>query len=677
MLCCIADNTRLRYLSGIILARGVRAMFGEIRIESAASLTPKRLAFGARTKSLFLGIGAFVPMLFSGQAAQAQCTPAGLNTTPLGPVVTQAAGMAIANVSASVGALASSINAVDTAFLTQSSAFIGSPANPQPGQPGGGVWARGVGGHVAYSTTATAGNINFGGPVSGTIMCNTRTLDDFAGVQVGSDIARLNVNGWNLHVGSTIGYMGSNTHDGTPGFNPSFRDSLQIPFAGFYGAASYGGFLIDGQVLGDFFQNEVSDDNHGLVGQRFNASGITLTGNVAYNQRLGNNWFIEPSAGIIWSRMRVDPLNVPGTGVVGMPIGPGFVPPWVLTVNDIDSTLGRLSARVGTTVTSGSIVWQPFASAGVFHEFQGGVTSSLTSNFSAISVSLPTLSSTVSTAGLGTYGQFGLGIAAQNTGSGWVGYLRGDYRTGDNIEGWSVNGGLRYQFVPDPVVRRPEKPIAKAPAYKAPSAQDGYDWSGLYIGAYLGTSWGSTTWTFTDDGDAANPRFAGLLGGGEIGYNYQTGKWVFGIEGDAGWTNAHGARSCPTGFFYTCEISTNWMSTATARVGYAYWDRVLVYAKGGAAIAQDRAESRCNTGAQSTIKAVVLVECPAQSDTKIKAGWTVGWGSEFGLTQNVSVKGEIMYFDLGSGRYDITGIPTDIRRNGFISSVGLHFRFGG
>jgi hypothetical protein len=56
-----------------------------------------------------------------------------------------------------------------------------------------------------------------------------------------------------------------------------------------------------------------------------------------------------------------------------------------------------------------------------------------------------------------------------------------------------------------------------------------------------------------------------LLGGGEIGYNYQVGKWVLGIEGDAGVTNARGARPCPTGFFYNCEINTNWLATATAR----------------------------------------------------------------------------------------------------------------
>jgi opacity protein-like surface antigen len=652
-------------------------MFNGIRVECDVGSRPKALACGVKMKSTALGAGTIVLMLFSASAARAQCTTVGLEgLSNSAPIVAKAAGMAITNVSASVGALVTSINSVNTAFLTQSSAFVGSPANPQPDQQGGGVWARGVGGHLSASTTAIAGNISFDRPYTGgSITCNTRTLEDFAGVQIGADIARLNVNGWNLHAGTTIGYLGTKTQDGTPGLVPpaSFRDSLQIPFVGAYGAASYGGFLVDGQVRGDFFQNEVSDDNHGLSGQRFDARGVSLTGNVAYRQKLDNDWFIEPSAGIVWSRTHVDSLNVPGTGIRGTPIGPGFVPPWVLAINDIESTLGRLSVRVGTTVASGNVVWQPFASASVFHEFQGTVTSSLTSDFPAMGASYPTLSSTVATSSLGTYGQFGLGVSARVVDTGWVSYLRGDYRRGDNIEGWSVNGGLRYQFVP--VVGGQEPMIAKAPTYKAPPTLVTYDWNGFYIGADLGADWGNMNWKFLDDGATIDLHFAGLLGGGEIGYNYQIGKWVFGVEGDAGWTHIRGVQPCPSGFFYNCQMNYNWLSTATARIGYAYWDRLLAYVKGGAVIGQDRAQSVCTTNSQ--IKSVVLDGCPSQGDSKTQAGWTVGGGYEFGLTQNVSVKSEVMYFDLGGNRVNVLGIPTDIQRNGFISIVGLHFRFGG
>jgi opacity protein-like surface antigen len=316
------------------------------------------------------------------------------------------------------------------------------------------------------------------------------------------------------------------------------------------------------------------------------------------------------------------------------------------------------------------VVWQPFASASVFHEFQGGADGSLTTNFPAVGVSsVPTLFSTVSIGSLGTYGQFGAGVTAKVLDTGWVGYLRGDYRTGDHIEGWSLNGGLRYQFGPDggPV-------FAKAPIYKAPAAPAGYNWNGFYIGAYLGADWGYTDWNF-GDGTGIDPHFAGVLAGGEIGYNYQVGKWVLGVEGDLGWTNARGAQPCQTDFFHNCEINSNWLSTATARVGYAYWDRLLTYVKAGAAIAHDRVDVVCDTGSKATT--VALDGCPSQSDSKTRAGWTVGWGTEFGLTQNLSVKGEMLYFDLGTDRYNVAGTPIDIQKNGFISTVGLHYRFGG
>src|SRR5215813_14248601 len=437
-------------------------MVSGIRAEYLAGIRPKGLTRSVATKRPALCAGALVLMLFSASAAHAQCTPIGLNPGPDFP--TKAAVTAVAGVSAYVGSLVSSIHSTNTTFLTQSSAFIGSPPNPQPDQPGGGVWARGIGGHLTYGTIATAGNINFGGPVPGNLICNTRTPQDFAGIQIGADVARLNVNGWNLHAGSTVGYTGLNTKDATPaGLNPppSFRDDLQVPFAGAYVAASKGGFLVDAQVRANFFQNEVSDANHGMSGQRFDARGISLIANVAYYQTLGNNWFIEPSAGIVWSRTRVDSVSVPGTIVLGHG---GIIPPWVLAIDDIQSTLGRLGARVGTSVTLSNVVLWPFASAGVFHEFQGGATSSLASNFPAIGANLPPLSSTVSVGSVGTYGQFGLGAAAQIVNTGWVSYLRGDYRTGDNIEGWSVNGGLRYQFVPDPGAGTPRiANIAKAP----------------------------------------------------------------------------------------------------------------------------------------------------------------------------------------------------------------------
>src|SRR5262249_15193785 len=150
-------------------------------------------------------------------------------------------------------------------------------------------------------------------------------------------------------------------------------------------------------------------------------------------------------------------------------------------------------------------------------------------------------------------------------------------------------------------------------------------------------------------------------------------KWVLGLEGGAGWSNAHGARPCPGGFFYTCETDVSWLTTGTARIGYTPWDRLLVYVKGGAALGRDRAEVTCTTGAQPTV--VPLAGCPAQSDAGVRAGWTVGWGSEFGLTRNLSLNGEIKYFNLGTAHRSIAGSPADVDLDGFASTVGLRFRF--
>ena len=77
----------------------------------------------------------------------------------------------------------------------------------------------------------------------------------------------------------------------------------------------------------------------------------------------------------------------------------------------------------------------------------------------------------LSSTNLGTYGQIGVGIAGQVVNTGWLGYIRADYRDGDNIEGYSVNGGIRYQFTP---TWSPPKPMyAKAPVLKAPAARGG------------------------------------------------------------------------------------------------------------------------------------------------------------------------------------------------------------
>jgi hypothetical protein len=118
-----------------------------------------------------------------------------------------------------------------------------------------------------------------------------------------------------------------------------------------------------------------------------------------------------------------------------------------IQVNDIENTLGRASVKLGTTlpVPGTQIVAYPFVTASVFHEFDGNVTGTMTLNGTFGPNQLQG-GGTFTAPGVGTYGQFGGGSAFQLADTGWLGFLRVDYRTGEFTQGYSVSGGLRYQF---------------------------------------------------------------------------------------------------------------------------------------------------------------------------------------------------------------------------------------
>ncbi len=594
-----------------------------------------------------------------------------------------------------VSALTSAINAANTSFLTQSTAFVSAPPNPRPNQEGGGVWVRGIGGENTIKSTSTTTNVVLNGAAQpGNVTCNTTTNVKFAGVQAGTDIATLNYGGgWNLHIGTTVGYLAAKTSDtSAPGIldpaGGSLTNRMEVPFAGIYAVATKGGFFIDGQLRTDFYQNSINDPFiSGAFDQKLDARGLAFSGNVGYNMPLQNNWFIEPSAGIVVSRVKVDPFNVTGAVVLPAAFTNNVTFPGTLRVDDIKNTIGRLSLRAGTSFTSNNVVWQPFAVASVYHDFDGTVTSRFDSNPFANTVAIvapgfpfafPRFTGNVSATGIGTYGQIGVGVAGQIVNTGWLGYIRGDYRYGDNIDGYSINGGIRYQFTPE--MLSPKPLYAKAPALKAPVAVVApYNWTGFFVGASGGVINGRTDWYFPAINGSTNPRFGGGLGGIQAGYDYQTGKWVVGVEGNINATNAHGARPCPipADSVTVCEDAVKWIGTATARLGYAFWDRSIVYGRAGVAFDQSNIQLSCNTGPFNTLG---LPNC-AQTDRVNRVGWTVGFGSEFALTKNWTVRSETSYFDMGSKRLTVPAtniggpVAIDVSENGFITTVGLNYRF--
>lgn len=654
-----------------------------------------------KAKSVALSAAVFVLAVSASSGALAQnCGPLASAFAPNGDFkFIYGAGIAGAN------AVAATINATNSAFLTHSAAFVSAPGSPAPDSEGGGVWTRVIGG---ASTTKSSGTTSFSTPpvpavpfpgAAASTNCSSTFHQNFAGVQVGADIARLNVGGWNIHFGGTAGYMGTkgNISEGATPTAGSFDSTTQAPFVGTYVAATKGGFFAEGLVRANYYETSLNSPSVNLYNQKLDAHGVSVAGSLGYHWNVPNsNWFVEPSAGLIWSRTAVDSLKLSG---VVLPTG-SFQ--GTTQINDITSTLGRAGLRVGTIVDAGNMILQPFASASVWRDFRGDWSANYSACTNCIFVggTPTTFTATMSGSGVGTYGVYSVGLAGQVKNTGWLGYARLDLTSGANLTGWTGSAGLRYQFTPEAMR---SAMITKAPV-KAPSGP--VNWTGFYIGGSVGAGYGGradTTFaaapasanTVAFPGATANPQLAGILGGGQIGYNYQMGQWVLGAEAAFDWTNARGAKACgsaspaigdPTNalFNVTCSDQLTWLATATGRLGYA-WGRTLWYAKAGAAWTHENFSVTCNLNPANNAVLVgsgqscynpagaLLNQATASSN---RMGWTVGFGTEFALTDHWSAKSETNYLGFGSRNLALSdGTVVSTKLSLWETKIGLNYRF--
>lgn len=568
----------------------------------------------------------------------------------------------------SVNTIISTVNTVNTGSLAQSTAFVSSPPGAKADQQGAGTWSRIIGGSVETTTDSVA-NVNVenfvaGVNFTGSVNCHSTTKQTFVGTQTGFDIARHNFNGGgNLHIGLTAGWFDVTSKDKTPG-EGTFEAESQIPFGGIYGALYSGPWTIDAQVRWDFIQNEYTDIRQGIFSQKHNAQSTAFLWNVAYRIDLPQNWYVEPSVGGVWSNTEIDDLSIPGTYAAGNLAGSS---PGTLQIEDVDSVTGRASVRVGKNFVTGKLAWTSFVTASVFHEFAGNVQSSVIADDRFVGAATDTFASTaaISSSRVGTYGHIGWGLAGTILDTGWLGYARLDYRKGDDLESFTVNAGMRYQFAPASDMQTSLKDGGTG-SYSGPT----YSWTGFYGGLLTGAAWGRSEFTFPL-GTTTSPDFAGYLIGGQVGYDVQYGHMVFGVAADTSYTDADGGQSCPNGHFFTCTAKMDQLSMITGRIGLAH-DRALFYVKGGVAFA-DMTLGFTPNGGPGVASALTLD--PADSASKTMTGWTAGAGIEFAFLNNWSASGEYMYYDLGSERFN-TSTPFDADVTGSTFRFGLNYRFG-
>ena len=227
-----------------------------------------------------------------------------------------------------------------------------------------------------------------------------------------------------------------------------------------------------------------------------------------------------------------------------------------------------------------------------------------------------------------------------------------------------------------------------------------FSWTGLYVGISGGYGFGADS-TVTTTGQAvaninnvnggARPGRVsldrdGFLVGGGIGYNYQFNtKFVVGVEGDISYTDFGSSRTVNSLPLAGPGVLTNqyfssldYLATVRARLGYAVFDRGLIYATGGLALGEVS-----NAAALFGTAPGNLQFTGRRNSTEV--GFAVGGGFEYAFTNNLSAKIEYLYYDLGSRTVAVNVIPGsggggtgyNVRFNndGHIVRAGLNYKF--
>jgi len=216
--------------------------------------------------------------------------------------------------------------------------------------------------------------------------------------------------------------------------------------------------------------------------------------------------------------------------------------------------------------------------------------------------------------------------------------------------------------------------VAKPHHPPPPPPPPAFNWTGWYVGANVGYSWGSAKTNYSSPAfggfglpgsllDGQKPN--GVIGGLQAGYNWQANNmWVYGLETDFQGSAESGTGNFGANYFFdfpvgfsalNASVTTKilWFGTVRARAGYLITPDTLLYATGGLAY-----------GGIKSAGNFTDTHIPASwsfGGTTTAVGWTVGGGIE-GAVPNMSAwtwRVEYLYVDYGTINFSgATGDPT-------------------
>lgn len=187
-------------------------------------------------------------------------------------------------------------------------------------------------------------------------------------------------------------------------------------------------------------------------------------------------------------------------------------------------------------------------------------------------------------------------------------------------------------------------------------------WSGFYAGVNAGYAWGTLIRQPAGGGAQTQNNTSGGQIGAQAGYNMDMGGFVVGGEADLQWSSIAHTEDLPgIGSF---KAGIDFYGTIRGRAGMSF-GQVMPFVTAGVAAGRGTASVTNGVGVTTS-----------QSATHM--GWTVGAGLEAQATENISIKAEYLYVDLGTQTYagPLAGLGgIDATQRFSVVRAGLNYKF--